>query len=87
MEHDAERLFDALCQATVSIVELDDLTTIFERIAETARELVGAQYAAVAMSATHDLPEAFIFDGIDEETAVKIPHPPEALGLLGAITE
>lgn len=87
MERDAERLFDALCQATVSIVELDDLTTIFERIAETARELVGAQYAAVAMSATHDLPEAFIFDGIDEETAVKIPHPPEALGLLGIITE
>lgn len=87
MERNTERLFDALCQATVSIVELDDLTTIFERIAETARELVGAQYAAVAMSATDDLPEAFIFSGIDAETAVKIPHPPQAVGLLGTITE
>lgn len=86
MEFDKDKMFDLLLQAAISIAELDDLEDIFQRVADIARDMLEAQYAVVAMPSQGELPEAFVFSGLDEATAVKIPHPPQAMGLLGVIT-
>ncbi len=75
----------ALHQATLSIAELDDLHKVLQRIVDAARDLVGAQYAALGVPHSDGYLDAFIHSGMAPEVVVQIPHFPKGLGLLGEI--
>ncbi len=75
----------ALHQATLSIAELDDLHKVLQRIVDAARDLVGAQYAALGVPHSDGYLDAFIHSGMAPEVVIQIPHFPKGLGLLGEI--
>jgi len=74
-----------LIRATNSVVGDLDLSTVLTRIAESARQLVGARYAAMGVIGEDGQLEQFIHVGMDEETVAQIDHLPEGKGLLGAL--
>ncbi len=63
------------------------LPVVLRRIAEAARELVGARYAALGViSPTGGLAE-FVHSGMPAEAVERIGHLPEGKGLLGALID
>lgn len=80
-------LLDVLCRATLRISQVEDLPITLQQIADTARELISADYAVLAVFAGENRPERFIFSGVDQFTADSIGHQPEGIGLLGAVSK
>ena len=78
---------EAICQATLKISQVGDLPETLQRIADTARELMSADYAVLATFALDNVEQNFIFSGVDPQTANLIAHPPQGMGLLGALTD
>src|ERR1051326_473991 len=77
----------ALVDAGIALageVHLDDLLL---RIADQARLVVGARYAAVGILGSGGELARFIYSGIDEETARRIGPLPEGKGVLGVVIE
>ena len=64
-----------------------DLDVLLQRIADVAREVLGAQYAAVGVVGEDGLLTRFVYSGIDPETANAIGDLPHGRGLLGALIE
>jgi GAF domain-containing protein len=58
---------------------------VLQLIVDAARELAGAQYAALGVPNAEGYLDAFIYSGMTPEQARRIPHFPKGLGLLGAI--
>ncbi|HET6379846.1 MAG TPA: GAF domain-containing sensor histidine kinase [candidate division Zixibacteria bacterium] len=58
---------------------------VLQLIVDRCRELVEAQYAALAIVAPTGGVEAFLTSGIDAETRARIGAPPQGRGLLGLI--
>lgn len=79
------QILRALNQATLAIAELDDLHKVLQRIVDAARELVGAEYAALGVPNHEGYLDAFVHSGMSAETVSQIPHFPHGRGLLGAI--
>ena len=75
----------ALLRANEAIVQQLDLPVVLQRIIEVAVELVGADYGALGVIATHGGLEQFIHVGIADDLAAKIGHLPEGHGILGAV--
>jgi transcriptional regulator with GAF, ATPase, and Fis domain len=73
----------ALHQASLELVSDLSLQTVLERIAQTAQELVGAQYAALGVVDENGELIQFIPVGMTLEEVALIPHRPEGKGLLG----
>lgn len=65
--------------------EADTLEQLLQRIAHTARELIGARYAALGVPDYKGGLAFFKVSGITEEQIRQIPHQPVGLGLLGMI--
>jgi signal transduction histidine kinase len=76
-----------LLDANRSIVGALSLSTVLRRIAEVARDLVRARYAALGVIGADGLLEQFIHVGMDDATVRAIGHLPKGLGVLGALTE
>ena len=76
-----------LISASNTIVSDLDLSTVLTSIAEVARRLLGAEYAAMGVTAGDGHLEQFIHVGMPAETVAKIDHLPEGKGLLGALIE
>jgi signal transduction histidine kinase len=76
-----------LLRANRSIVGDLALSVVLRRIAEAARELVHARYAALGVLAPDTGLEQFIHVGVDDETVASIGHLPEGKGLLGALID
>src|SRR4051794_19720900 len=69
-----------------SLVSELDLEALLERLVEVARELTGAQYAALGILDPEKRGlERFITTGIDEETRTVIGDPPHGRGVLGVL--
>lgn len=79
------QIIHALNQATLAIAELDDLHKVLQRIVDAARELVGAEYAALGVPNREGFLDAFVHSGMPAEIVSQIPHFPHGRGLLGAI--
>jgi signal transduction histidine kinase len=76
----------ALIDVGVFIVSELDLDAVLGHVLESARELTGARYAALAvLNADRSELERFITRGIDEETARTIGEPPRGRGVLGEL--
>jgi signal transduction histidine kinase len=63
------------------------LETVLHHIVEAARELVGAEYAALGVIAASGGLAEFVHTGMSAETVATIGHLPEGKGLLGALIE
>ena len=75
-----------LLTAVMSVAHDLDLATVLERIAEAARELVGARYAALGvLDPTHTHLAEFITVGLDDEERARIGEPPKGHGVLGLL--
>lgn len=75
----------ALDRATQAIAGELDLDRVLQLIVDSARELVGAKYAAVGIVDERGRIERFITSGISAELRAQIGHLPEGHGLLGTI--
>ncbi len=61
------------------------LPDLLRRVVECARELAGARYGALGVIGSSGGLDQFVYSGIDEQTAARIGHLPEGLGLLGEL--
>ena len=84
---ETDAFLEAICQATLKISQVGDLPETLQRIADSARELLSAEYAVLATFDLGVLEQNFIFSGVDQLTADSIDHPPEGIGLLGVLSD
>jgi hypothetical protein len=78
-----DSLLEAISQATLSISQYGDLRETFQRIADSARELLSANYAVLATFELGGLSPNFIFSGMDSKRPNRLPIIPKALGCWG----
>lgn len=64
-----------------------DLPAVLRRIADAARELVGARYAALGVIAAAGGLAEFVYTGMPEDAVERIGHLPQGKGLLGALID
>ncbi|MFW5940719.1 MAG: GAF domain-containing sensor histidine kinase [Chloroflexota bacterium] len=83
----AEKALPALNQAALAVASNLSLDKVLRQIVESARELAGAQYAALGVPDGQGRLARFIYSGLTPEQAAKMPHLPEGKGLLGAILD
>jgi signal transduction histidine kinase len=76
-----------LLRATQTVTSGRSLPVVLRRIAEAARELAGARYAALGVLAPEGGLAEFVHVGMDQELAERIGHLPEGKGLLGVLIE
>lgn len=75
----------ALHRTSLELVRNLSLEKVLERIAEMAREQVGASYAALGVVDPEGDLSSFIHIGMTDEEVQKVAHPPLGRGMLGAI--
>jgi signal transduction histidine kinase len=83
----AERQTAALVEAGLALASELDLDALLQRIADLAREVIGARYGAVGVVGDDGLLLRFVYSGIDQETADRIGDLPHGRGLLGVLLE
>lgn len=83
---DSTRL-GALVEAGIALASEQHLDDLLFRIADQARRVVGAGYAAVGVVGTDGSLTNFVYSGIDEETARLIGALPTGGGVLGVVLE
>lgn len=76
-----------LVEAGLALASELDLDALLQRIADLAREVVGARYGAVGVVGDDGLLLRFVYSGIDQETADLIGDLPHGRGLLGVLLE
>jgi signal transduction histidine kinase len=76
-----------LLRANQLIAQDLGLPTVLRHVAEAARELVGARYAALGVIAPSGGLAQFVHVGMPAEAAAAIGHLPQGKGLLGALIE
>ena len=80
------RRFERLLAAGVEIFAERDLPTVLQRVADLAREVVGAQYAALGvLGPDRESLSQFVTSGIDEQARARIGELPRGRGLLGFV--
>ena len=87
MTDHARRQTAGLVEAGLALASELDLDALLQRIADLAREVVGARYGAVGVVGEDGLLLRFVYSGIDRETADKIGDLPHGRGLLGVLLE
>lgn len=83
----SKRQTAGLVEAGLALASELDLDALLQRIADLAREVVGARYAAVGVVGEDGLLLRFVYSGIDEVTADLIGDLPHGRGLLGVLLE
>ncbi len=88
-EHSARRALAALNQAALAIAGELDLDKVLQLIVDSARELVDARYAALAVGDWRTAGTAtvhrFVYSGMSRDDARHVAHWPQGVGLLGAV--
>ncbi len=84
-EYSAAQALDALNRAALSIAGELDSEKVLQQIVDTARELVGARYAALGVPGQYGRMLRFVHSGMTREQVERIPHLPLGKGLLGTI--
>jgi signal transduction histidine kinase len=87
MNSHAQRQTAALVEAGLALASELDLDALLQRIADLAREVVGARYGAVGVVGEDGLLLRFVYSGIDAEAAELIGDLPQGRGLLGVLLE
>ena len=87
MTNHARRQTAGLVEAGLALASELDLDALLQRIADLARDVVGARYGAVGVVGEDGLLLRFVYSGIDPETADRIGDLPHGRGLLGVLLE
>lgn len=87
MKDTVSRQTAGLVEAGLALASELDLDVLLQRIADLARDVLGARYAAVGVVGDDGLLLRFVYSGIDQETADAIGDLPHGRGLLGALLE
>jgi signal transduction histidine kinase len=83
---EASRLGEALVEAGMALSSALDLERVLRVVADTARELLGARYAALGVLDAEGTGLAeFIFSGMAADVAARMPHKPRGRGILGLL--
>ena len=80
-----QQALEVLNRAALAIAAEVSLEKVLQQITDSARELVGARFAALGVPDTDGNLEKFVTSGISIAEAKSIPHLPEGSGLLGSI--
>ena len=80
-----QQALEALNRAALSIATEVSLEKVLQQITDSARELVGARYAALGVPDSEGNLEKFITSGLSPQHVKAIPYLPQGSGLLGAI--
>lgn len=75
----------AIVSTVMYAAEADTLEQVLQRIAHSARELIGARYAALGVPDGHGGLLYFKVSGMSEDQIARMPHLPVGAGLLGLI--
>ena len=86
-EQQAERRLAGLVEAGMVLASELDLDVLLQRIADLARGVIGARYAAVGIVGGEGLLTRFVHSGVDQDTADRIGDLPTGKGVLGVIIE
>ena len=85
----ARRVLATLTRSAVAIAGELDIDKVLQLIVDSARELVGARYAALAVGEWRSGGQAnvqrFVFSGLSPEEGRRVPQWPHGRGLLGAV--
>jgi two-component system sensor histidine kinase DevS len=84
-EQQLEDRLAALHRASLALVRETSLPTLLERIAQLAREQVGAEFAALGVLDEKGGLEQFIPIGMSADEVARLDHPPVGLGLIGVL--
>jgi signal transduction histidine kinase len=87
MSDRSQRQTAGLVEAGLALASELDIDALLQRIADLARDLVGARYAAVGVVGDNGLLLRFVYSGIDPEAAQKIGDLPHGRGVLGVLLE
>jgi signal transduction histidine kinase len=79
------RQLEALNQAAIAIAGELSIEKVLQKIVDSARSLVGAEYGALGVPNADGAMELFVQSGMSSEQMAEMAHPPHGLGLLGAI--
>jgi two-component system, NarL family, sensor histidine kinase DevS len=82
-----QRRLELLMEANQAVLGELSLTAVLRRIVASARELVGARYAALAVLGPDGQLAQFVHMGMDEETVRRIGRLPRGHGLLRVLIE
>lgn len=74
-----------VASSVMRAAEAESVGEVLQGIADAARELVGARYAAIGIPDGKGGLEFFEFSGVDDKIVPKIGHHPTGRGLIGAI--
>lgn len=79
---------EELCRAAIRITAERDLDTVLQQIADSAREVVGARYAALGvLNQSRDALDQFLVSGVTAEQFAAIGDLPKGKGILGVLIE
>jgi signal transduction histidine kinase len=78
---------EALHEATLDMAADLDLGTVLQRVVESARQIIGARYGALAVLGPGGIIDGFYTAGMDQATRVRLGPPPAGHGLLGLVIE
>ena len=81
----AARFLAEMAESNAILVGRDDLSGMLQAVANRARVLGRADYAAISTFDESDNLTRFVYSGIDETLAHAIGDPPQGRGLLGAL--
>jgi signal transduction histidine kinase len=87
MNSAAERQTAGLVEAGLALASEFDIDAVLQRIADVARGVVGARYAAVGVLGDDGLLTRFVYSGIEPAAADRIGELPHGKGLLGALIQ
>jgi signal transduction histidine kinase len=87
MKNAAQRQTAGLVEAGLALASEFDHEAVLQRIADVAREVLGARYAAVGVVGDDGLLTRFVYSGVDPATADMIGELPHGKGLLGVLIE
>jgi signal transduction histidine kinase len=85
----ANRALQALNRAALAIASELDVEKVLQLIVDSARDVIGARYAALAVGDWREMNAAevhrFVTSGMARDMIEQIPHWPRGKGLLGAV--
>ncbi len=82
------RRVESLCSAAIGITAQHDLARVLQEVADSAREVIGARYAALGVLDAAGLElDPFIVSGVTEEEYRQIGDPPKGKGILGVLID
>ena len=87
MSPSTDRRVMSLVEAGMALASEIDLDSLLQRIADIAREVIGAEYGAVGVLGDAGELARFVYSGIEEEMAARIGDLPTGRGVLGALIE